>query len=70
VEDCVEGEDEVGCSPAPPCPGYYRCHGSPVCVHALQVGLQNDEIKEDDDNNNMFDNNNNFSFIIPHWGNS
>jgi hypothetical protein len=34
--DCLEREDEAGCEDAA-CPGFYRCRGSPICVHPDHV---------------------------------
>ena len=36
VEDCPRGEDELGCDTLP-CPGYYRCRSSRICLHADHV---------------------------------
>ena len=41
VRDCPGGEDEAGCESFR-CPGFYRCRGSKVCLHAQYVcdGMQ------------------------------
>ena len=36
IKDCPGAEDEAHCSEVT-CPGYYRCRGSPVCLHPHHV---------------------------------